>query len=196
MNNPVAESALVPGPADTVVQLKRTLAEGRAELRAAFTKNPSPAQLLRSHTALVDRVLKSVWTQVSMPARLTLLAVGGYGRGQLFPYSDVDVLFLLPEDLEDSDKEKVSELVGNLWDIGLEIGHSARSVAQCVTEAAQDITIETNLLEARYLAGNRALAREFFAAVHAILDPKAFFEAKLVEQQQRHGRFNDTADNL
>jgi [protein-PII] uridylyltransferase len=196
MNNPVAASAFAAAPADTVAQLKRTLAEGRAELRAGFLQNPSPAQLLRSHTMLVDRVLKSVWSEVPMPARLTLLAVGGYGRGQLFPYSDVDVLFLLPEDLQESDKEKVSELVGTLWDIGLEIGHSARSVAQCVTEAAQDITVETNLLEARYLAGSRDLAREFFASVHAILDPKTFFEAKMVEQQQRHGRFNDTADNL
>jgi [protein-PII] uridylyltransferase len=196
MNNPVAASVLTAAPADTVAQLKRMLAEGRAELRAGFIRNPSPAHLLRSHTTLVDRVLRSAWTEVSMPARLTLLAVGGYGRGQLFPYSDVDVLFLLPEDLEEIDKEKVSELVSSLWDIGLEIGHSARSVAQCVTEAAQDITVETNLLEARYLAGNRTLARAFFASVHAMLDPKAFFEAKLVEQQQRHGRFNDTADNL
>ena len=196
MNTPVAAPAYLAAPADTVAQHKRELAEGRAQLRTAFAQNPSPGQLLRLHTALVDRVLKSVWTEAAMPPRLCLMAVGGYGRGQLFPHSDVDVLFLLPDELDQLDKDKVSELVSNLWDIGLEIGHSARSVGQCVTEAAQDITVQTNLLEARHLIGDRRLAREFFSAVNATLDPKAFFEAKLVEQQQRHGRFNDTADNL
>ena len=131
-----------------------------------------------------------------MPPQLSLLAVGGYGRSQLFPYSDVDVLFLLPEQLDDDAREKVSELVGTLWDIGLEIGHSARSIDQCVAEAEQDVTVQTNLLEARFLAGDRPLARKFSAAVRLALDPEAFFEAKLLEQQQRHGRFNDTAYNL
>ena len=131
-----------------------------------------------------------------MPPELALLAVGGYGRCQLFPHSDVDVLFLLPDEIDDDVKEKVSELVGRLWDVGLEIGHSARSVDQCVLEAAHDVTVQTNLLEARFVAGNRPLARKFFSTVRAALDPKAFFEAKLLEQQLRHGRFNDTAYNL
>ena len=125
-----------------------------------------------------------------------MLAVGGYGRSQLFPHSDVDVLFLLPDEIDDDVREKVSELVGRLWDVGLEIGHSARSVEQCVLEAAHDVTVQTNLLEARFVAGDRSLARKFFSAVKAALDPRAFFEAKLLEQQLRHGRFNDTAYNL
>ncbi len=131
-----------------------------------------------------------------MPPALALLAVGGYGRCQLFPHSDVDVLFLLPDEIDEDVKEKVSELVGRLWDVGLEIGHSARSVDQCVLEAAHDVTVQTNLLEARFVSGNRPLARKFFSTVKAALDPKAFFEAKLLEQQLRHGRFNDTAYNL
>jgi [protein-PII] uridylyltransferase len=196
MNTPVAATVLVAGPTDTVAQHKRELADGRAQLRELFANNPSPPQLLRQHTALVDRILRSVWTDMRMPASLALVAVGGYGRGQLFPYSDVDVLFLLPDDLGDGGKEQVSELVSTLWDTGLEIGHSARTVNECLQEATQDITVETSLLEARYLAGDKTLARRFFTAVNAALDPTAFFEAKLVEQQQRHGRFNDTADNL
>src|SRR5438477_6460119 len=103
MNTPVAAPACL-APADTVSLHKRTLAEGRAELHAAFVRNPSPAQLLRLHTALVDRVLKSVWTEAAMPHRLCLFAVGGFGRGQLFPYSDVDVLFLLPAEIGEADK--------------------------------------------------------------------------------------------
>jgi [protein-PII] uridylyltransferase len=125
-----------------------------------------------------------------------LLAVGGYGRCALFPYSDVDVLFLLPDVLDDDAREKASDLVSRLWDIGLELGHSARTVDECVSEGAQDITVQTNLLEARLLAGDRALFARFEQAVREALDPKAFFEAKLLEQQQRHTRFNDTAYNL
>src|SRR5689334_16451590 len=119
MNTPLAASAIVAVPSDTVTQHKRELAEGRAHLRAAFTRAPSPPQLLRQHTALVDRILRSVWSETAMPSNMTLLAVGGYGRSQLFPYSDVDVLFLLPDQLAEGDKDKFSDLVGTLWDIGL-----------------------------------------------------------------------------
>jgi [protein-PII] uridylyltransferase len=191
--------AVLPAPVsayDSVGQYRRLLTEGRADLRARYSANPSPAQMLRQHTALVDRALRSVWSESPMPPALALLAVGGYGRCQLFPHSDVDVLFLLPDEIDEDVKEKVSELVGRLWDVGLEIGHSARSVDQCVLEAAHDVTVQTNLLEARFVSGNRPLARKFFSTVKAALDPKAFFEAKLLEQQLRHGRFNDTAYNL
>jgi len=184
------------GLPDPVQQHKRLLADGRAELRAAYMQHAASVRLLKAHAMLVDRVLQSIWRAASMPPELALLAVGGYGRGQLFPHSDIDVLFLLPESLNEDAKEKVSDLVGRLWDIGLEIGHSARSVEQCVAEAANDITIQTNLLEARFVAGSRALARRFFEATKAALEPKGFFEAKLLEQQQRHTRFNDTAYNL
>lgn len=184
------------GSAGAVGQFKRILAEGRAGLRVAYLRDPAPARLVKQHAALVDNVLRSVWKQTAMPPELALLAVGGYGRNQLFPYSDVDVLFLLPDELRDEAKEKVSDLVGTLWDIGLEIGHSARSVAQCVAEAGNDVTVQTNLLEARFIAGARGLARRFSNAIGRALDPKGFFEAKLLEQQQRHARFNDTANNL
>jgi [protein-PII] uridylyltransferase len=180
----------------SVGQYRRVLAQGRADLRARYLANPAPGQLLKQHTALVDQVLRSVWSESAMPPPLGLLAVGGFGRCQLFPYSDVDVLVLLPDEIDDDVREKLSELVGRLWDIGLEIGHSARSVDQCVVEAAHDVTVQTNLLEARFIAGNRPLTRRFFSAVELALDPKGFFEAKLLEQQQRHGRFNDTAYNL
>jgi [protein-PII] uridylyltransferase len=193
----LAPARTAPAPVySTVGQYKRVLAEGRASLRSSYSLDPAPGRLLKQHADLVDRVLRAVWSECAMPAQLSLLAVGGYGRSQLFPYSDVDVLFLLPDDMDDAAREKVSELVGSLWDIGLEIGHSARSVDECLAEGAQDVTVQTNLLEARFVAGNRALSRQFFAATRLALDPTAFFEAKVLEQQQRHGRFNDTAYNL
>src|SRR6185436_20512864 len=131
-----------------------------------------------------------------MPDTLALLAVGGYGRAALFPYSDVDVLVLLPDEMNDDDREKASDLVSRLWDVGLELGHSARSIDECIAEGAQDITVQTNLIEARWIVGSTHLYQRFSQAIQQALDPKAFFEAKVLEQQQRHNRFNDTANNL
>ena len=139
-----------------------------------------------------------VWRECADAGReCALLAVGGYGRGTLFPYSDVDVLMLLPDAVDDDARDEVSDLVGQLWDIGLELGHSVRTVDECIAKAAQDMTVQTNLLEARRVAGSRTLYRAVRArAIQQALDPRAFFEAKLLEQQQRHDRFNDTAYNL
>jgi [protein-PII] uridylyltransferase len=176
--------------------LRRVLGERRGQLEVAYRARPRPSTLLRRNAALVDDALRRMWGDAGMPPSLALLAVGGYGRGALFPYSDVDVLFLLPDALDDDGREKASDLVSGLWDIGLELGHSARTVDQCISEGAQDITVQTNLLEARLLAGDRALFARFQRAVRQALDPKVFFEAKLLEQQQRHTRFNDTAYNL
>jgi len=183
-----------PGP--RLDELRRELAQGRAALEAAYRTKPNPAAQLRRHAALVDRVLRSLWAQAEMPRELTLLAVGGYGRGLLFPYSDVDVLILLPDAAGSAAQDKAAALVSRLWDVGIELGHSVRTIAQCLSEAQRDITVQTTLLEARWLAGDKGLLRRFEAAVHAALDARAFFEAKLLEQQQRHNRFHDSAYNL
>lgn len=122
-------------------EFKRQLAEGRAALEAAYRVRPNPPALLKRQAALVDRVLREVWAEAAMPPSLALVAVGGYGRGTLFPYSDVDVLILLPEEMDEGDREQVSHLVSRLWDIGVELGHSVRTIEQCLSEAKQDITV-------------------------------------------------------
>jgi [protein-PII] uridylyltransferase len=179
-----------------LTEFKRQLAEGRVALESAYRVRPNPPVLLKRQAALVDRVLRAMWAEAAMPSSLALVAVGGYGRGTLFPYSDVDVLILLPDEVNDGDRERVSQLVSRLWDIGVELGHSVRSIEQCLIEGRQDITVQTNLLEARWVTGSKPLFRRFDATIHAHLEPRAFFEAKLLEQQQRHSRFNDTAYNL
>jgi len=122
--------------------------------------------------------------------------VGGYGRGELFPYSDIDVLILLPPGGENRYQKFVEELVGILWDIGLDIGHSVRTVEQCIELAAQDVTIQTNLLESRRLAGSRKQYACLQITLARDLDAKNFFLAKQLEQRQRYNRSNDTAYNL
>ncbi|MEQ1772181.1 MAG: [protein-PII] uridylyltransferase [Burkholderiales bacterium] len=171
---------------------KQTLDSGRAALRAAFEQKPSAPDLLRKYCALVDQLLRDVWQVHDLPATLALVAVGGYGRGQLFPYSDIDLLILLDHPADEALQEKLQRLVGAWWDIGLETGHSVRTVAECVEIATQDITVQTNLLEPRLIVGNRKLYKHFVDDTLAVLDPLSFMQAKRLEQQQRHTRYEET----
>ena len=125
-----------------------------------------------------------------------LVATGGYGRGELFPSSDVDVLVLLGKEPAEAERERLESLIGRLWDVGLEIGHSVRTVEACVELARTDITIETSLLEARLLAGSGALFGRLAKAIERIVEPEAFFKAKRLEQEQRHAKHRDTPYSL
>src|SRR5688500_8168345 len=127
---------------------------------------------------LVDQQLREVWRSCGMPRELALLAVGGYGRGELYPYSDVDLLVLLPGAADPALERRLEQLIGVLWDVGLEVGHSVRTVDECIALAEQDITVQTTLLEARLLAGNRELFETFTERASNALDPHIFMEAK------------------
>jgi [protein-PII] uridylyltransferase len=175
---------------------RNQLQQQQAGLRAAFEQNPDTTRLLKSHCRLVDDLLRDLWQQSGLTKDTCLIAVGGYGRGELFPYSDVDLLILVPEQVDNATNLRIESIVGLLWDIGLAVGHSVRNPGECVEEAAKDVTVQTNLLEARLLIGNKALYRNFQKSFHETMQPHAFFEAKVREQQQRHARFNDTAYNL
>src|SRR5678809_793525 len=132
---------LLPQPADTLARWKQALAEGRARLRQAFEARPAPAELLRKHCTLIDRLLREVWQAYDVPADLALIAVGGYGRGLLFPCSDIDILIVLPESADSALQDRLRDLVGAWWDIGLDVGHSVRTVKECVEIASQDLSL-------------------------------------------------------
>jgi len=186
----------VGAPAGAAHLWRGELKAGRAVLRAAFDARPDTPRLLREHARLVDGVVASVWSGLGAPAEAALVAVGGYGRGQLFPHSDVDVLILLPHALDSAGTAFVERFLGVLWDIGLEIGHSVRTIAECEAEMAADVTIKTSLLEHRIVAGSRSLHRAFGRAFAAAMDVPLFYEAKALEQQQRHLKYHDTAYKL
>ena len=145
---------------------------------------------------LADATLKTLWQQAGFTSHFALAAVGGFGRGELFPYSDVDVLVLLPDDQSpDKDaqlKARIEGFIGSCWDAGLEIGSSVRTVAECLSEAANDVTVQTSLLEARLITGNTELFARFEKQFFSALDPKAFFVAKTLELRQRHTKFENT----
>jgi [protein-PII] uridylyltransferase len=171
---------------------KWILAEKQEGLRREFLAKGSSAESLHHHSVLIDGLLKEIWKKLVMPSKLALIAVGGYGRGQLFPHSDIDLLFLMPAAADPALRQKFEELIGVLWDIGLEVGHSVRTLDDCAELAAQDVTVQTNLLEARLLVGDREFFRRFTKCVRDTIDPAAFLQAKQLEQQQRHARFQQT----
>jgi len=166
------------------------------KLQEDYTRNGNALAILQARSAGVDSVLQRLWASLDFPATLALAAVGGYGRGELYPASDIDLLILLPREASPALQEKLEKLIGHFWDIGLEIGHSVRTVQECLDEAANDITVQTALLEARLLTGNRKLFSAFEKRLHGNLDPLVFFEAKKLEQQERYLRFNETPYSL
>jgi [protein-PII] uridylyltransferase len=168
----------------------------RAALREAFFARSDPPRLLRGLARMTDEIVVNVWAEADMPAAATLVAVGGYGRGQLFPHSDVDLLILLPADADVAAAAAVERLLTSLWDIGIEVSHAVRTPAECAVEMASDATIRTSLLEHRRLAGSRRLYQQFCDAFDASLDVRTFYDAKALEQQQRHLKYHDAAYNL
>ena len=179
----------------TIAELRESLRSDRLTLEQDFLHQGKAARLLSAHSKLIDNYLRHVWIQLTMPQHIALVAVGGYGRGELYPKSDIDLLILLDTEPDSELQQKLHDLIGMLWDIGLEVGHSIRTVAQCLTESA-DITVQTNLLEARLLTGSAELFKELHDAVQQHLDLHKFFEAKQHEQKQRHARFVDSDFNL
>ena len=149
---------------------------------------------------LADKLLVQLWRNAGFEQGEALIAVGGYGRGELFPSSDVDVLVLLPDNViaEESPalKAKLEVFIGSCWDSGLEIGSSVRTLKDCIDESEKDITVKTSLLESRLLAGSRELYQQFQQSYHEAMDPHAFFVAKTLELNQRHNKFENTPYSL
>ncbi len=190
----------MPLPLSDLQPLRDAYRQDKAALLAGLqSTGPSTRgvrTLLGKLSALADRLLRTLWQRAGLPDTMALLAVGGYGRAQLFPHSDVDVLVLLPDGGEAACdgplKPAIEAFIGSCWDAGLEIGSSVRTVAECLTEAAADVTVQTSLLEARRIVGSAALVADFQQRYDAAMDPEAFLVAKTLEMRQRHNKYENT----
>ena len=153
-------------------------------------------QTLRQLSILADGLLIQLWQQAGFSSELCLVAVGGFGRAELFPHSDVDVLVLLPNGQSPEHtpelQAQLERFIGSCWDTGLDIGSSVRTLSECVAEAAKDITVQTSLLESRRVTGNTRLFGDFQQQFQAAMDPQAFLVAKTLEMRQRHTKFENT----
>lgn len=182
--------------ASLALPLKEQLKTERQTIITAFQADGKPEKLLADLRKSVDAALTQAWHSFAMPQSAALVAVGGYGRGELFPCSDVDVLVLLESSPDAALQAKLEELVQLFWDIGLEIGHSIRTIDECLSESAADITVQTSLLEARLITGSRKLFHFLRDRCNAAMDPQAFFKAKILELRQRHVKYEDTPYSL
>jgi [protein-PII] uridylyltransferase len=182
------------------VAYRELLRHAHEELKARFLAEEPVEGLVHARAALVDIVLREVWRAQSVEdtASWALVAVGGYGRGELHPCSDIDILLLVPQPPESQGRGMVERLVAFLWDIGLEVGHSVRTVEECAQESTADVSVMTTLIEARLLAGNDELVAQMRTALgpDRVWPVKEFFEAKVREQADRHLKAHDTAYNL
>ena len=180
---------------------KKALRHADAVLQARFEGQRDIHKLIHDRAWLTDQVLRQAWTTLDCPmdADIALLAVGGYGRGELHPHSDIDLLILLRDGSSGEHyHEPISRFLTLLWDIGLEVGHSVRSISECQYEARSDVTVITNLMESRILVGEPALRQQMIDALgqQHMWTSAEFFRAKRAEQHARHAKFNDTEYNL
>lgn len=194
------EQQLKTGEQPAVKVLKQALRTSQARMDEAFRAGDDIRRLIYGRAWVLDCMLNLAWNQFDWPGddQAALVAVGGYGRGELHPYSDVDILLLFnnanPEDWHDS----ISGFLTLLWDISLDLGSSVRTLNECYDEARNDITIATNLIESRTIAGNASLQAEMYERVtsEGAWTDKEFFKAKLAEQKERHEKTNNTEYNL
>jgi [protein-PII] uridylyltransferase len=181
---------------------RAALRAGREGLKQRHLEHVPAPQLVTAHAWLVDQLLVRAWrlhlSRFNTTMNIALVAVGGYGRGELHPASDIDVMLLLEKDEEAASGRLAEPFIRFLWDMGLEVGHSVRSLKDCARLAKKDISVATNLMEARLLEGDVKL----FETMRALTGPpkvwpsSEFFAAKWQEQIERHQRFDDTAYNL
>ncbi|WP_235898667.1 [protein-PII] uridylyltransferase [Parahaliea maris] len=183
--------------ASPIPRCKAALKAADAYLDKQFHAGAEARDLIRLRARFMDSLLGALYERQPWPEAFALVAVGGYGRGELHPHSDVDILLLTGEDCE-ACREPIEAFLTLLWDIGLDVGHSVRTVAECRDKAAGDITILTNLMEARVIRGSEALMAEVSEAISPdhMWPIGEFFRAKMEEQETRHNKYADTEYNL
>ena len=192
-----AELALKSSP---IAAFKKAIKQAREVLDGRFREGRDIRRLVEDRAWFIDQILQEAWKRFdwSEDADIALLAVGGYGRGELHPNSDIDLLILLDSADHEVFRTPIEGFLTLLWDIGLEVGQSVRSVAECAEEARADLTVVTNLMESRTIAGPEHLRQRMqeVTASDRMWPSKEFFLAKRKEAKARHAKYNDTEYNL
>ncbi len=181
-------------------QIKQTIKQHNTLLKNSFSPNKPILDFLLAKSKFIDTVMLTIWASfiTQNTENFALIAVGGYGRQEMFPYSDIDILVLFHDDTSDEDKQQLSALCTFLWDTGQKLGLSVRSTSECIQATIDDQTILTNLMESRHLAGNEALTFDLNQKISArrSWSSEAFYNAKIAEQAERYKKFHHTAYNL
>jgi len=182
----------------SVDDCRRYLEQSLDTLDEAFTQKISIRDIIQARARHLDHLIGRLWHQFGLSDNLALIAVGGYGRGELHPCSDIDLLILYAQPIDTDCEEKISRFITHLWDCRLQIGHAARSVDECLQIAKEDVTVLTSLMESRPLCGNQSLYSELKQRTtpDQLWDAKSFFRAKTDEQIMRYKRFDSSSYDL
>ncbi|WP_417782964.1 [protein-PII] uridylyltransferase [Terasakiella pusilla] len=191
---------------DVLKLFKEALKSGRDEIQRRFDdKKANGIVTVHNYAFLIDQLIRTLYDfttkyvyAIHTPTKgeqFCVAAVGGYGRAEMAPQSDIDLLFLLPYKQTPKGEQAIEYMLYLLWDLGLKVGHSTRSIDECLKMAKEDLTIQTALLDARYLWGNKSLFKEFqkrFQEKVVDVTGRQFVDAKLEERDDRHQRMGDT----
>ncbi len=194
------QQTLAAEPKQLLNLLRQTIEHSQAAIQRAFEKGADTLETVNARAQFIDQILRYSFDHYFSGCNqaISLIAVGGYGRSELHPASDIDLMLLLQDTETDQTRHRLEQFLMLLWDSKLEIGHSVRTLEECVNEARKDITVITNLMESRILSGDTSLFNRMLEATgpDKIWNSKDFFQAKLEEQARRHRKFGDTAYNL
>jgi len=179
-----------------IQKLKEVLQQKFQTLGKNFLRNHQSQIFLSKHTQLVDSSLINLWNARDLRGNLCLVAVGGYGRSELFPYSDVDILVLSNNKLSNKESESISGFITDCWDLGLKIGHSVRSMGEVREEFHKDVTTATNLLESRFIFGDQVIFKKLLLLIDKEMSVNNFYIEKIKEQTKRHKKYKDSAYQL
>lgn len=184
----------------TIADYTQAIRDARQQLSQQFRETMNIRKLLFNHAEFIDNILRLIWHKHELHEQpeATLLAVGGYGRRELHPASDIDLMILLPQAADEEEAERISAFITQLWDIGLDVGHSVRTLDECIVEAKADLTVITNLIESRYLCGEEGLLLDLREAISTkkMWNSSEFLTAKLEEQNQRYLKYGDSSHRV
>jgi len=197
INIDALNSALI-NSSTPAVDVKDILQEAKSIFDDMFFRGVNIRDLIHIKSWLMDQLLANLWARFSFNENVSLIAVGGYGRGELHPHSDIDLLILVKTEIDDKLGEALSSFITLLWDLKLDIGHSVRTIEECIESAKDDVTICTNLLETRTISGPKSLLKAVSSRVYSdeVHTSKSYFLAKRKEQSARHKKYSGTEYNL
>lgn len=183
---------------DPITVFRDALSAAQKHFNNRFDQGEEVHNLVNESAQFADIILSYAWNRFEWDDNICLIAVGGYGRGELHPHSDIDLLILMRRDRPQKYRASIEQFLTFLWDIQLKIGHSVRSLSQCVDEAKADITVATNLMETRLLWGDKSLRETMLKKTgpNKIWSSANFYRGKIDEQRARHRKHDDTEYNL
>ncbi len=181
-------------------QIKIAIKQHNSHLKDTFSTDKPILDFLHAKSQFIDSLLEVIWQRfiINNSINFALIAVGGYGRQEMFPHSDIDILVLFHDDSREQDKQQLSDFCTFLWDTGLKLGLSVRSTSECIQATDDDQTILTNLMESRHLTGNETLTLELNKQIltRHTWSSEDYYKAKITEQADRYKKFHNTAYNL